>query len=128
MKESVELKETFNVKPSVIYAAWLDSGGHEKMTGGVAQCSTGIGAGFSTWDGYITGKNIELTNNKRIVQSWRTSEFEENDEDSKLLIELRATDEGTELTIIHTNIPQGQTQYKKGWLDHYFTPMKEYFG
>ena len=51
----------------------------------------------------------------------------ENDEDSKLIIELKKVKEGTQLTLIQTNIPEGQTQYKEGWEEHYFEPMNAYF-
>jgi len=127
MKQSLELKEIFSVDPSEIYEAWLDSDLHTKMTGGLALCSKNIGDSFTTWDGYIEGKNIELEINKKIIQSWRTSEFDKNDEDSRLIIRLNELKNGTELIIEHSNIPEGQTQYKQGWKDHYFTPMKSYF-
>lgn len=127
MKESLELKETFSANPSKIYEAWLDSTLHTKMTGGLAVCSKNIGDSFTTWDGYIEGKNIELKLNEKIIQSWRTSEFDKNDEDSRLIIRLNALQNGTEFIIEHSNIPEGQTQYKQGWKDHYFTPMKSYF-
>lgn len=127
MKESFELKENFNTSPNVIYEAWLCSDHHTNMTGGGAKCSKQINEDFTAWNGYISGKNIELIENQRIVQAWRSSEFDENDEDSILIITLKETNEGTELTLTHTNIPTGQTQYKQGWIDHYFTPMKAYF-
>ncbi len=127
MKESIELKEIFKASASEIYTAWLDSDLHSKMTGGQAECSNKIGGTFTAWDGYIEGKNLDLSENKEIIQSWRTSEFDENDEDSKLIIRLKEVNGGTELTLIHSNIPVGQTQYKQGWIEHYFTPMKSYF-
>ena len=127
MKESLELVHHFNVPPSVIYRAWLDSAEHTNMTGGQANCSAHIGDSFTAWDDYIEGKNIQLIDNQEIVQSWRTIEFEEDEEDSLLTIRLKETKSGTELTLIHTNIPEGQTQYESGWVDNYFTPMSEYF-
>lgn len=127
MKESLKLKEIFSANPSKIYEAWLDSDLHTKMTGGLALCSKNIGDSFTTWDGYIEGKNIELEINKKIIQSWRTSEFDKNDEDSRLTIRLNELKNGTELIIEHSNIPEGQTQYKQGWKDNYLTPMKNYF-
>lgn len=127
MKESLEIQHNFNVKPSVIYDAWLNSTQHSKMTGGLAKCSNEIGGNFTAWDGYIKGKNIDLKSNKEIIQRWRTSEFDKNDEDSKLIIRFKEIENGTELTLIHNNIPEGQTQYKKGWIDHYFKPMENYF-
>lgn len=127
MKESVEIKETFNVKPSVIYNAWLNSEDHSNMTGGEANCSNVVGAPFSAWDEYINGSNKALTPNEEIVQNWRTVEFEDDDEDSELTIRLKEVDAGCELTLIHNNIPEGQTQYEQGWVDNYIVPMRDYF-
>jgi len=127
MKEKIELIELFNVRASVIYNAWLNSEEHTKMTGGVAICSKELGAVFSAWDGYISGANKFLRNNEEIIQSWRTTEFNDKDEDSELIIRLKDLEHGCELTLIHQNIPEGQTQYEQGWIDHYFIPMKSYF-
>jgi activator of HSP90 ATPase len=127
MKESFELKEFFNATPSKIYTAWLSSKEHSEMTGGEASCSDKTNDPFTTWDDYITGTNKSLKANEEIVQNWRTTEFNESDEDSLVTIQLKKVDSGCELTLTHINIPKGQTQYKQGWIEHYFTPMKEYF-
>ena len=127
MKVSCLLKKTFPVKPDVLYKAWLDSKQHSDMTGGEAECSDKVGGTFIAWDGYISGENLELVENKKIVQSWRTTEFAQNDEDSILTISLNPIQEGTELILDHTNIPEGQTQYEQGWVDHYFEPIEDYF-
>lgn len=122
-----ELKKIFKVKPEEIYNAWLDSKLHSEMTGGEANCSKKEGDVFSAWDGYIFGKNKKLTLNKEIIQSWRTTEFNDSDKDSELIIKLKAVSEGTELTLIHNKIPEGQSNYEKGWEEHYFEPMDLYF-
>ena len=121
------LKVKFEALPKEIYASWLSSEGHTKMTGGEARISDNVGDSFTAWDGYIEGKNLDLELNKRIVQSWRTSEFEENEEDSELEILLNEVDDHTELTLIHKNVPESGEHYKKGWDNHYFQPMKKYF-
>jgi activator of HSP90 ATPase len=127
MNETLELSEIFNVGPDVLYAAWLSSDLHTKMTGGVATCGNKVGDAYSAWDGYISGENVELVENEKIVQTWRTSEFAESDEDSMLTITFSKVNSNTELKLQQTNIPEGQTQYEKGWVDHYFTPMKAFF-
>ena len=125
--DNFELKETFPVQPEVIYNAWLNSESHSNMTGGVAICSNVINGSFTAWDGYISGFNKLLVKNEKIVQSWRTSEFQEADEYSELIIELTKTNKGCLLTLKHLNIPEGQSNYKQGWIDHYFDPMKKFF-
>jgi activator of HSP90 ATPase len=127
MNKQIELKESFPVKPSVIYKAWLDSEKHSEMTGGAAECSDEIGQEFTAWDGYISGTNKVLVQNEKIVQNWRTTEFKDSDPDSELQIDLQETEEGCQLTLTHLNIPEGQSNYEQGWIDHYFTPMKAYF-
>lgn len=127
MKESFEVKDIIAASPTQIYNAFLDSTVHTRMTGGEAECGKNIGDKFTAWDGYIEGSNIELVPNKKIVQHWRTSEFEAQDEDSRLVIHFNKVENGTEVAIEHSNIPKGETQYLQGWIDHYFTPMKSYF-
>lgn len=127
MKESFKISCILPASPSQVYEAWLDSNEHEAMTGGGAECNDVVGDAFEAWDGYIEGRNLELVKNQRIVQSWRTVEFDEEDEYSRLEIHLSPTSEGTLLTLIHSNIPEGQTQYEQGWVDNYFDPMKVYF-
>ncbi len=97
------------------------------MTGGEATGSLEVGEGFTAWDGYISGRNIALIPNETIVQAWRTTEFDEQDQDSKLEIRLKQMNNGCEITLIHTEIPPGQPDYEKGWEEHYFQPMREYF-
>ncbi len=127
MAISFTISDTFPTTPKALYAAWLDSDSHAAMTGGEAHISAELGTSFSAWDGYITGQNLELEPGKRIVQSWRTTEFAAQDPDSRLEILLEPVPEGTKLTLIHQEIPEGQPDYALGWEDFYFKPMREYF-
>jgi hypothetical protein len=82
----------------------------------------------SAWDGYISGRNLELVPGERIVQSWRTSEFADEHGDSVITILLREADEGTLLTLEHSNVPDEQRSYEEaGWQENYFEPMVAYF-
>ena len=121
------LKTKIEASANDIYEAWLSSDGHTKMTGGKATVSNEIGSDYSAWDGYITGKNILLEKNKRIVQTWRSSEFEEKEVDSQIEVLLFEKNGFTELILNHTNIPEGGDHYQAGWENHYFQPMKAFF-
>jgi hypothetical protein len=82
----------------------------------------------SAWDGYISGRNLELVPGERIVQSWRTSEFADEHGDSVITILLQEADEGTLLTLEHSNVPDEQRSYEEaGWQENYFEPMVAYF-
>ena len=127
MAISFTISDTYAIPPEALYVAWLDSVLHSAMTGGEAHISAELGVSFSVWDGYITGQNLELEPGKRIVQTWRTTEFTPEDPDSRLEILLNPALEGTKLTLIHSGIPKGQPDYAQGWKDFYFEPMREYF-
>ena len=113
--------------PEVIYSTWLSADGHTRMTGGQANITAGVGAVFDAWDGYIQGRNLQLEYGKRIVQSWRTVEFENDDPDSRLEITFEPVGRQTRLILKHTDLPPHGGQYEQGWVDSYFEPMMRYF-
>jgi uncharacterized protein YndB with AHSA1/START domain len=114
--------------PQEIYDAWLNSLAHSEMTGSEAVMSDEIGAEVSAWDGYITGRNLELVPAELIVQSWRTTEFADDHQDSIIRVTLEEADGGTLFVLLHSNVPDEQTSYEQGgWQEYYFEPMQEYF-
>jgi activator of HSP90 ATPase len=116
-------------KPEEIYESWLDSKKHSVMTGSEAKVDPRIDGKFIAWDGYIEGRTIELEVGRRIVQKWRTTDFPDDSPDSTVEIILEKVEKGTKIVLIHTEIPAGQkNDYKQGWKDFYFDPMKDYFG
>jgi activator of HSP90 ATPase len=128
MKKDFTVSAEFPVSPETIYRAWLSSKGHAAMTGSPAKIAARVGGKFSAWGGYITGKTLALKPYSRIVQSWRTSEFADSDPDSLIELTFKAVKGGTRLTLAHSGIPAGQVEsYKGGWVDSYFTPMRDYF-
>ena len=127
MVKKFTVSEWFPALPEEIYLAWLDSNGHSQMTGSPARISSQVGVRFEAWDGYIFGKNLELEPGKRILQTWRTTEFDPSEQDSLVEIVFEPVLNGTTVTINHSNLPAHGSQYQQGWVDFYFQPMKEYF-
>ncbi len=128
MSYSFELRCALPATPREVYDAWLSSQAHSQMTGDEAHMSTKIGGRVSAWDGYITGENLELEPGRRIVQSWRTTQFGEQDPDSQIEVLLAPDPEGCKLTLRHSNVPDDQTSYEReGWREFYFEPMRAYF-
>lgn len=127
--ESLKMSVTLPVKADKLYKAWLTSKEHAAFTGGAAKISSKVGGKFTAWDGYISGKNTELKANKKIVQTWRTSEFPEDAPDSILEIDFEEKNGKTKLNLYHYNLQKGDAKkYRDGWRDYYFEPLKQYFG
>jgi activator of HSP90 ATPase len=126
--EQFTLKVTLPASPEAIFQAWLSTEGHSAMTGSPAEVEPGGTGAFKAWDGYIWGRTLETKQGERILQAWRTSEFPAGSPDSKVEILLRRVKGGTELTLTHSEIPDGQGQsYQQGWQDFYFKPMQAFF-
>ncbi len=113
--------------PEMLYNAWLDGDEHTAMTGVPATAGTNVGDAFTAHGDYITGKNQKLVPCSKIVQSWRSTEFEEDDEDSVIEVMFEKADGNTFVTLTHSNLPPHGAQYESGWKDHYFKPMITYF-
>ncbi len=113
--------------PEAVYDAWMSSEGHAAMTGAEASIDPRVGGAFTAWDGYIEGRTLLLDPGHRIVQSWRTSEFEPGDPDSEIEVTFEAVAAGSKITLRHSKVPDGQSGYEQGWRDNYFDPMREHF-
>ncbi len=114
--------------PEAVFDAWMSSEGHSAMTGGDAVVDPAIGGAFTAWDGYIWGETLEIEPAQRVVQSWRTVDFNDEDADSQIDVLFASGVDGTVLTLRHTNVPEHDRDYEgSGWEENYFAPMREYF-
>ena len=128
MEQKIDISCVFEATSEELFNAWLSSDEHTEMTGGEATIEPITGSSFKTWDGYISGKNLEIIPYSKIIQSWRTTEFSETDEDSILTLEFIDLGDKTELRLSQIKIPDGQADsYKQGWEDYYFKPMRDFF-
>jgi len=121
-------KEIIPATPMEVYEAYIDEEKQTEFTGSKATSDPRVGGEFTAWDGYITGKYIELKPGRKIVQEWRSSDFPEGAPPSRFEIGLREVKGGTELTMIHSGVPEEVAEdIGQGWKDYYWVPMKKYF-
>jgi activator of HSP90 ATPase len=121
-------KEIIPATPMEVYEAYIDEEKQIEFTGSKATSDPRVGGEFTAWDGYIIGKYIELKPGRKIVQEWRSSDFPEGAPPSRFEIGLREVKGGTELTMIHSGVPEEVAEdIGQGWKDYYWVPMKKYF-
>ncbi len=126
--ESLLLEAIVLASPERVYTAWLDGAEHSAFTGGEAIIDAIVGGKHSAWSGYIEGYFLDLEPGRRIVMSWRTTEFAETDPDSRAEVRFSSDGGGTRIEIEHTELPPGGAQkYGTGWREFYFVPMRRYF-
>lgn len=125
--ETRTIKQTLTIKasPHEVYEALMDAKKHAKFTGGKATISRVVGGKFSVFDRYATGVNLELEPDKKIVQSWRASDWPKSHY-SKATFALQKIEGGTRLTLTQTGVPEEfADDIAQGWRDYYWAPMKE---
>lgn len=109
-------------EPEEVFAALTNPFQIELWSGYPADMKPEAGYVFSLWEGDITGVNLEVVPNKRIVQEWF---FGEQDEQSIVRITLKKAGGRTLLDLNHTNIPEDvYEEITEGWRDYYLGSVK----
>ena len=114
--------------PEEVYDAYVDPKKHGEFTGSKATGTQKVGGRFTAWDGYISGKWLELEKGKKIVHEWTTTEWPEGYPPSLVELRLGKSGKKTKLAMIHSKAPAEQAEeYAQGWKDFYWEPMKSHF-
>jgi activator of HSP90 ATPase len=122
--KSIKQTVTFNASPHEIYEMLMDSKKHSEMTGSDAKISRDVGGKFSVWGGDLSGINVALVKDKKIVQKWRSSDWPK-DVFSIATFELKKVGAKTKLIFTQTGIPNDKYEdVKQGWIDYYWDRMK----
>ena len=128
--KTIKLEVTIkNATPEQIYEIFMDSKKHADLISSGAEISREIGGKFNIYDDYITGRNLELVENEKIVQEWRgEEECWPKNHFSILTITLEKVSGGTKLILNQEKVPaECVDNFEKGWYDFYFNPLKNIF-
>lgn len=118
----------FKASPLEVYDAIMDSKKHSAFTGDTAKIGKKAGEGFTAYGGYAEGKNVELIPGGKIVQTWRASDWPSGVY-SKVTFLFEKTKDRTKMTFIQEGVPEEfYEDIEQGWIDFYWTKMKETFG
>lgn len=128
MKKTIRQKVIVAAKPIEIYEAFVNAKRHSAFTGSKATGEGKVGGKFTAWDGYISGKFLELDEGKKIVQEWITTEWPEGYPPSRFELTFREVKDGTEVLMVHSDVPAEQAgELEEGWNESYWKPLKTYF-
>ncbi|MEI7616108.1 MAG: SRPBCC domain-containing protein [Actinomycetota bacterium] len=115
--------------PHELYEIFMDEKKHADLIDSGARISRNIGGKFEIYDEYIDGTNIELVQDKKIVQYWRGEEdCWPEDHYSKLSITFEKDGDGTRAELVQEDVPnECADSFDKGWHEFYWNPMKALF-
>lgn len=109
-----------------VYQALISAEQFSEVTGAPAEISSEEGGDFSCFGGQITGRQIELIPDERIVQAWRVKAWPEG-VFSEVIFDISASGDATTLELTHTGYPDGAAEHlEPGWHKMYWEPLKAY--
>jgi len=119
--KTIRQSVTFKASPHAVYEALMDSRKHARITGAKAKISRKVNGRFTAYDGYIEGVHVDLVPDKKIVQSWRGSDWPEGHFSKATFslkkIKMRAT------YFTQSGVPFGHFHgINQGWRDYYWGP------
>ena len=117
---------TIKSSPAKIYSALTTSKEFSEVTGAPADIAADEGGAFSCFGGQITGRNVELNENKMIVQAWRVGGWPEGVY-SIVRFTLDNAGDGTKVILDHSGYPDDAAEHLDGgWHKMYWEPLKAY--
>jgi uncharacterized protein YndB with AHSA1/START domain len=137
--ESIHLETVFKVSRKRVYDALTDAKQFHKVTQLSAAVQSGMASGtapteianvpggtFSFFGGYISGRNIELVPNERIIQAWRAGSWAPGIY-SIAKFDLVEQGSDTKLVFDQTGFPKGDAEHLvEGWKTNYWQPLAQF--
>ncbi len=136
--EAIHQEVTFNASPKRVYDALTDASQFQKvellsaamksldLSSHPAVIHREPGGAFSLFGDYVSGRQIELISDQRIVQAWRSASWDPGIY-SIAHFELSAQDASTKLVFDHVGFPIGQAEHlAAGWHANYWEPLQKY--
>jgi len=128
MSKTIHQEVTLKASPRQIYETLLDGKQFAAFTGAPATIDNTVGGAISGFGGMITGINVELVPNQRLVQAWRAGNWGDGVY-SIVRFELKADGGGTKLTLDHSGVPEGDEDHLDGgWHKMYWEPLAKSLG
>ena len=112
--------------PHDLYETIMDSKRHTKLTRQRTTVSRRVGGAFKVGHD-LEGKNLRLTKDRRIVQTWRANNWPKGTY-SKATFALSKAATGTRITFTQTGVPsEFYPETSSGWRAYYWTPLRKQF-
>jgi activator of HSP90 ATPase len=127
MAKPIHQEVVFKANPKALFEAFMDAKKHSAFSGGApAEISRDVGGAWSAFGGGISGRNVELVADQRIVQAWRAKDWPAGVY-SIVKVELKPEGSGTRLVLDHDGFPEGAGEHlEAGWHKMYWEPLQKF--
>lgn len=114
----------FKASPEQVYEALLDEKQFSAVAGGPVQIQRDVGGAIKLFSGRVTGRNVELVPNRRIVQAWRLERWPPGIY-SIVSFQLNAQGSGTHLVLDQVGFPpEEREEISSNWPRKYWDRLR----
>lgn len=120
------IKRTYHIRVARkhVWEALVDPRLISRWGAGPATMSARKGAKFSLAGGKVTGRNRQVTREKKLVQEWQAEGWQAS---SRVTISLALYRLGTHIELLHEGVsPEHTKKVTSWWENSYFGPLKRY--
>jgi activator of HSP90 ATPase len=134
--EAIHQELLFNASPQRVYGALTNGNSFDAVTrlsdGDALLKATGakpttinseVGGTFTLFGGYVTGRNLEMLPDERLVQAWRAGSWKPG---AFSIAAFSFLQDGTKTKLLfdHRGFPDGEgASLAQGWHAHYWGPL-----
>jgi len=109
-----------------LFAMYLDPAQHAAFTGHPVAIGARPGAMFEAFGGQLTGQILHVVELQLIVQSWRSTQFRDEDRDSTLILTFTPEGEHGRIELVHLDVPDHDFDgVNEGWRKFYWSPWRD---
>ena len=110
-----------------LFAMYLDPAEHAAVSGHPVTVAAAAGAKFEAFEGQLSGQILHIFEPQLIVQSWRSTQFHDDNPDSTLILTFTPAGEQGRIDLVHLDVPDHDFDgVTEGWEKYYWTPWRRY--
>ena len=112
---------------SLLFDMYVDASQHAAFTSHPVTIGEDSGCEFRAFDDMLSGTMLKVIRPRLIVQSWRSMKFNDEDQDSTLILSFEEQGEEGRIDLVHLDVPESDYDgVNEGWEKFYWIPWREY--
>lgn len=127
LTKSIKQSVTLPASQHEVFELIMDAKKHGKFTGSKVAMSRKVGGKFAVFGGGLSGKNLQIVKDKKIVQAWQCKmEGWPKEHFSRAIFFFKKARSGMKLEFLQTGVPAACFKMvSDGWRKFYWEPMKK---
>ena len=114
-------------RAEVLFDMYMDASVHTTITSAPVTINKNDDGGFQAFNGVLSGIFLQVVKPSLIVQLWRSTQFNDSDPDSILILSFIPVGDEGRVDLVHLDVPDHDYKgVSEGWEKFYWVPWRKY--